>query len=127
MNTNKHKYEWISFSYSSWPIGNKDPVRLIRVSTKLNMDTQDAQDKQDERLLQRKLTHPKRDTGYLRGKGVEDVILFLCIHVKNLFADQTPELEWRHFVSLVDFFFPFLDNSFLVCCFRQAARQDGEA
>ena len=33
MNTNWHEYEWISFSFSSWPIGNQDPVRLIRLST----------------------------------------------------------------------------------------------
>ena len=33
MNTNRHEYEWISFRFSSWPIGNKDPVRLIRLFT----------------------------------------------------------------------------------------------
>ncbi len=33
MNTNRHEYEWISFGFSSWPIGNQDPVPLIRLST----------------------------------------------------------------------------------------------
>ena len=30
MNTNRHEYEWISFGFSSWPIGNKNLVPLIR-------------------------------------------------------------------------------------------------
>ena len=46
------------------------PCSVDPVIYQLNMDTQDAQDKQDERLLQRKLTHAKRDTGYLQsGQG----------------------------------------------------------
>ena len=64
------------------------------------------------------------------------ILCILCIHVKKSFCargrDQTPELEGHHFVSLVDFFFPFLFSSwpFVVlrvsswialffCCFRQ--------
>ena len=46
------------------------PCPVDPVIYPLNMDTQDAQDKQDERLLQRKQTHAKRDTGYLQsGQG----------------------------------------------------------
>ena len=43
------------------------------------------------------------------------ILCILCIHVSKSFCargrDQTPEPEGRHFVSLVDFFFPFLLSS----------------
>ena len=76
------------------PIRSRGHVPLMRFSASLNIDTQDRQDKQDEKLLHKKLT----------GSMIE------CAFVENLSVLRGP--SWTPFESFPTPWDPFADSSF---------------
>ena len=83
------------------PIRSRGHVPLMRFAAQLNIDTQDRQDKQDEKLLHKKLT----------GSIIE------CAFVENLSVLRGP--SWTPFESFPTPWNPFADSSFcpLYRCF----------
>ena len=76
------------------PIRSRGHVPLMRFAASLNIDTQDRQDKQDEKLLHKKLT----------GSIIE------CAFVENLSVLRGP--SWTPFESFPTPWDPFADSSF---------------
>ncbi len=76
------------------PIGSRGHVSLIRLAASLNIDTQDRQDKQDEKLVHKKLT----------GSMIE------CAFVENLRVLRGPSRT--PFESFPTPWNPFADSSF---------------
>ena len=76
------------------PIGSRGHVSLIRLAASLNIDTQDRQDKQDEKLVLRKLTGS----------------IFECAFVENLSVLRGPSrIPFESFPTPWN---PFADSSF---------------
>ena len=93
------------------PIGNKDPVPLIRLAASLNIDTQDRQDKQDEKLVHKKLTGSIFECAFVENLSVlrgPSRIPFESFPTPwNPFADSSSALLTDPLSPLVEIFSPF--------------------
>ena len=93
------------------PIGSRDHVSLIRLAASLNIDTQDRQDKQDEKLVHKKLTGSMIECAFVENLSVlrgPSRIPFESFPTPwNPFADSSFALLTDPLSPLVEIFSPF--------------------
>ena len=93
------------------PIGSRDHVSLIRLAASLNIDTQDRQDKQDEKLVHKKLIGSIIECAFVENLSVlrgPSRIPFESFPTPwNPFADSSFALLTDPLSPLVEIFSPF--------------------
>ena len=93
------------------PIGSRGHVPLIRLAASLNIDTQDRQDKQDEKLLHKKLTGSIIECAFVENlsvlRGTSRISFESFPTPWSPFADSSLALLTDPLSPLVEIFFPF--------------------